>query len=212
MDVDGPEDEGYQEHSSPKAQHRKLESVPRDLSMDDEHEEERERPHNVVTQPNGVIIIEKLDTPATRREKNQRRKAEKQKMAFQAGEAISAGSSSNLSVIQVPQPPISSSNSQAHRLLGSRLGDDMESELSELSDLASEVPDKAEKTTAAKEKLKDENKINERHPEIEKGREEPKIPSGTEQSPTKKDKVAKPQDPSTEDFPGGTLGKFYVYN
>ena len=210
MDVDGLEDEGYQGHSSPKAQQRKLESVPRDLSMEDEHEEEIERPHNVVTQPNGVIIIEKLDTPATRREKNLRRKAEKQKMASQAGEAISAGSSSNLSVLQVPQPPFLSATSQVHRPFGSRLGDDMESELSELSDLASEVPDKVEKTTTAEEKLKDEDRMNERRPEIEKEREEPKNPSGTEPSSTKKDKVAKPQDPRTEDFPGGTLGKFCV--
>ena len=211
MDVDGLEDEGYQGHSSPKVQHSKLESVPRDLSMDDEHEEERDRPHNVVTQPNGVVIIEKLDTPATRREKNLRRKAEKQKLVSQAGEAISAGSSSNLSVIQLSQPPISSATSQVHRPFGSRLGDDMESELSELSDLASEVPDKAEKTTIAEEKLKDEDGMNKRHPEIEKEREEAKNPSGPEQSSTKKDK-AKPQDPRTEDFPGGTLGKFYVIN
>ena len=73
-----------------------MESVPRALSLGDEYVEEIERPHNVVTQPNGVIIIEKLDTPATRREKNLRRKAEKPKMAVQAGEAISAGSSNTV--------------------------------------------------------------------------------------------------------------------
>jgi hypothetical protein len=210
MDVDGLENEGYQVHSSPKVQHHKLESVPRDLSMDDEHEEARERPHNVVKQPNGVVIIEKLDTPATRREKNQRRKAEKQKMVL-AGEAISAGSSSNLSVIQLSQPPFSSATSQVHRPFGSRPGDDMESELSELSDLASEVPDKAEKTTTTEEKLKDEDEMNERHPEIEKEREEPKNLSEFEQSSTKKDK-ASPQDIHTKYFPGGTLGKFFVIN
>ena len=211
MDVDGLEDEGHQGHSSPKVQHRKLESVPRALTMDDEHNE-GERPHNVVKQPNGVVIIEKLDTPATRREKNLRRKAEKQKMVFQAGEAISAGSgSSNLSVIQPSQPPVSSATSQVHRRFGSRLGDDVESELSELSDLASEVPDKAEKTTTAEEKLKDEDRMNEQHPEIEKEREEPKNPSRPEQTSLKKD-TAKLQDPRTEDFPGGTLGKFHVIN
>ena len=212
MDVDGLEDERHQGHSSPKVQHRKLESVPPALSMDDEHEE-RERPHNVVKQPNGVVIIEKLDTPATRREKNLRRKAEKQKMIFQAGEAISAGSSSNLSVMQLSQPPFSSATSQVHRRFGSRLlGDDLESELSELSDLASEVPDKAEKTTTAEEKLKDKVvEMNERHPEIEKEREEPKNLSKPEQSSPKKD-TAKQQDPRTEDFPGGTLGKFYIIN
>jgi hypothetical protein len=215
MDVDGLEDEGYQVQSSPNVHHRKLESVPRDLSMDDEHEEERERPHNVVTQPNGVVVIEKLDTPATRREKNLRRKAEKQKMVSQTGEIISAGSSSNLSVIQPsqviqpPQPPLSSSTSHAHRHLGSRVGDDMESDLSDLSDLASEVADKAEKTIAAEEKLKDDDEMDELRPEIEREREEPNDPSVPEQSLTKKGK-AKLQDPRTEDFPGGTLGKFLI--
>ena len=134
MDVDELEDEVHQEHSSPKVQQRKMESVPRALSIGDEHEEV-ERPHNVVKQPNGVVIIEKLDTPATRREKNQRRKAEKQKMVFQAGEAISAGSSSNLSLAQPTHAPFLSATSQVHRRFGSRLSDDMESELSELSDL-----------------------------------------------------------------------------
>ena len=214
MDVDGLEDERYQVQSSPKVQHRKLESVPRDLSMDDMHEEEIERPHNVVTQPNGVVVIEKLDTPATRREKNQRRKAEKQKMVSQAGgETISAGSSSNLSAVQLSQPPLSSATSQApsqlHRPFGTRLGDDVESELSELSDLASEVPEKAEKMITVEEKLKDEDGMNEPYPEIEKEREAPKDPSAPEPSSTKKDK-AKP-DSSAGEFPGGTLGKFYLY-
>ena len=212
MDVDGLEDEVYQGQSSPKVQHRKVESVPRDLSMDDVHEQVIERPHNVVTQPNGVVVIEKLDTPAIRREKNQRRKAEKQKMVIQAGEAISAGSSSNLSVVQVSHPPISSPTSQevpsqVHRNFGSRLGDDIESELSELSDLASEVPDKAEKTIVVEEKLKDEDEMNEPHPEIEKEGEEPEDASVPEQFSTKTIKV-KPQDPYSEKFPGGTLGKF----
>lgn len=130
-------------------------------------------------------------------------------MVFQAGEVISAGSSSNLSVMQLSQPPFSSATSQTHMPFGSRIGDDIESELSELSDLASEVPDKAEKMTITEETLKDEDEMNERHPEIEREREELKIFSGTEQSSTKRGK-AKPQDPHTEDFPGGTLGKYYV--
>jgi hypothetical protein len=209
MDVDGLEDEGYQGHSSPRVQYRKVESVPRALSMGDEYEEEIERPHNVVKQPNGVVIIEKLDTPATRREKNLRRKAEKQKMAVQAGEAISAGSSNNLSVVQLSRPPPSSATSHAHR---ARHGDDMESELSELSDLASEVPDKADRMVIANaEELKDEDKIHKLlQPEVEREREEPKSPSRPEHSLQKKDKP-KPKDPRTEDFPGGTLGKFYCY-
>ena len=205
MDVDGLEDERHQGPSSPTVQHRKVESVPRVLSMGDEYEEEIERPHNVVKQPNGVVIIEKLDTPATRREKNLRRKAEKQKMAVQAGEAISVGSSNNLS-----RPPPSSATSQAYRPFGSRLGDDMESELSELSDLASEAPDKAERMATAKEELKREYEMEELHPEVEKEKEEPQSPLRPEQSLQKKDK-AKPKDPRTEDFPGGTLGKLLCH-
>ena len=150
MDVPMVLDVSEDGRSSPKIQHGKLESVPRALSMDDEYEEEREeRPHNVVTQPSGVVIIEKLDTPATRREKNQRRKAEKQKMAGQAGEAISAGSSINLPATQLLQRPPSSRTSQTQRPSGLRQADDVESELSELSDLASEEPDKIEKPAIA---------------------------------------------------------------
>jgi hypothetical protein len=46
-------------------------------------------PHNVLTQPNGTVIIEKLDTPAIRRERFMRRKAEKQRLAEAS---LSAGS------------------------------------------------------------------------------------------------------------------------
>lgn len=38
-------------------------------------------PHKVLTQANGTVIIEKLDTPAIRRERFIRRKAEKQRLA-----------------------------------------------------------------------------------------------------------------------------------
>ncbi|KAF9483021.1 hypothetical protein BDN70DRAFT_358633 [Pholiota conissans] len=73
-----------------------------------------EEPLNVVTQPNGVVIIEKLDTPAIRREKAMRKKAEKEKQrqaARVAGEAsapVSAeGSSSlrNFTFIRYSPPP-----------------------------------------------------------------------------------------------------------
>ena len=212
MDVDGLEDEGHQVHSSPSIQHRKLESIPRVLSMNDEHEEDKELPHNVVKQPNGVVIIEKLDTPATRREKNLRRKAEKQKMAAQANEAISAGSSTNLSVTQPTQPSPLPATSQVHRPLGLRQVDDMESELSELSDLASEEPEKVEITAAAME-LKDGSRMDEVHAEITNKREEPQSPSRPEQFPATKDKdKAKAKEPITEGFPGGTLGKSYDLN
>ena len=204
MDVDRSEGAAHQG----EIQLRKLESVPPALSLYDEYKEEKEeRFHNVVTQPNGVVIIEKLDTPATRREKNLRRKAEKQKMAAQAGETnISAGSSSNLSAMQ-PAPP--TMTSQVHKPFGSMPGDDMESELSELSDLASEDPDKVEAAAAAQQELKDENVTEALLPAIEKL--ERKSPPKSEQGLLKKDKF-KQKGLRTEDFPGGTLGKFYAIN
>ncbi|KDR80942.1 hypothetical protein GALMADRAFT_241500 [Galerina marginata CBS 339.88] len=68
-------------------------------------------PHNVVTQPNGVVIIEKLDTPAIRRERNQRKKAERQRQATLTGDsmAISAGSSNLSTSAKQPSPPPSHS-------------------------------------------------------------------------------------------------------
>ncbi|KAF8880213.1 hypothetical protein CPB84DRAFT_1792691 [Gymnopilus junonius] len=75
---------------------------------------------NVVMQPNGTVIIEKLDTPAIRRERNLRKKVEKQKR-----EAVSRGvlpgdmsatvsaTSSNLSQpTSSAQPPPSSVSSR----------------------------------------------------------------------------------------------------
>lgn len=110
-------------------------------------ENEIDGPHNVLTQPNGVVIIEKLDTPAIRRERNIRRKAEKQRQAALGpdGASISTGSS-NLSagnpsvsapyprgaVQQDMPPPETGQDSQYTKDAG--IEDDMESELSELSD------------------------------------------------------------------------------
>ncbi|KAF9528917.1 hypothetical protein CPB83DRAFT_853421 [Crepidotus variabilis] len=51
--------------------------------------EEIDVPHNVLTQPNGTIIIEKLDTPAIRRERSMRRKAERQRQNLSNGMASS---------------------------------------------------------------------------------------------------------------------------
>ena len=205
MDVDGLEGEGHQGHSNPNIQHRKMESVPRALSMDNEYEEEKEeRLHNVVKQPNGVVVIEKLDTPATRREKNLRRKAEKQKMAAQVGEPTTAGGSNNT---QPAQPPPSSATSQAPRPFGLRVTDDMESELSELSDLASEEPEKAAVAATAQLKAEDETHDLFLEDKYEMEREEPRSPLKLEQSSPKRDKP-KLKEPHMEDFPGGTLGKF----
>lgn len=71
---------------------------------------------NVVTQPNGVVIIEKLDTPAIRREKNSRKKAEKQRQAALAAEESVAAVSANSSTISIkkssPPPPTITLSSQ----------------------------------------------------------------------------------------------------
>jgi hypothetical protein len=106
---------------------------------------------NLVTQPNGVVIIEKLDTPAIRRERNMRKKAEKQRLAGVAASApVSVDSSGNppllppiSTVSSYASPPLmagpSVSASQPLRLLPlvmprEQLHEDFDSELSELSD------------------------------------------------------------------------------
>ncbi|CAA7265249.1 unnamed protein product [Cyclocybe aegerita] len=66
MDVDAPED--YHGEAS----------AGRQYSSDEFEVDEVNGPHHVVTLPNGDIIIEKLDTPAIRREKSMRKKVEKQ--------------------------------------------------------------------------------------------------------------------------------------
>lgn len=106
---------------------------------------------NLVTQPNGVVIIEKLDTPAIRRERNMRRKAEKQRLAGVAASApVSVDSSGNphllppISTVSsyTSPPPITGPSvvvSQPLRLPPlvmprEQLHEDFDSELSELSD------------------------------------------------------------------------------
>ncbi|KIM39576.1 hypothetical protein M413DRAFT_447053 [Hebeloma cylindrosporum] len=109
---------------------------------------------NLVTQPNGVVIIEKLDTPAIRREKHMRRKAEKQRLAGVAASApVSVDSSghqplpppiSGVSSFASPPPTtgdsVATSQQQPLRLPApeasreQQLHEDFDSELSELSD------------------------------------------------------------------------------
>ena len=100
MDVDG---EGDRSFESQPGDHDNLTHVGDDNNLD------INEPLNVVTQPNGVIIIEKLDTPAIRREKNIRKKAEKQRQAALAAEesvaAISASSSTISAKKNSPPPP-----------------------------------------------------------------------------------------------------------
>ncbi|PPQ79825.1 LOW QUALITY PROTEIN: hypothetical protein CVT25_002979 [Psilocybe cyanescens] len=139
MDLDEQKGEGPSKSQQPEAA-----SISRAGSL--LGDDEVDGPLNVVTQPNGVVIIEKLDTPAIRRERNMRRKAEKRRQAALGvdGMSISAGSS-NLSAVKPPytQPEESSSMAMppppvlmqdAEDTKDIDLKDDVESELSELSD------------------------------------------------------------------------------
>lgn len=106
---------------------------------------------NLVTQPNGVVIIEKLDTPAIRREKNMRRKAEKQRLADVAASAPVSVDSSGHPPLPPPisavssfasPPPIAGPSVAASQPLWpaprevprEQVLEDFDSELSELSD------------------------------------------------------------------------------
>jgi len=104
-------------------------------------------PHNVVTQPNGVVIIEKLDTPAIRRERNNRRRAEKRKLADHAPleQNPASAPSSSISVRQPssPRPNVSALVSSELQPLPDQVDEDtgdviadedFGSDLSELSD------------------------------------------------------------------------------
>ncbi|KAH9479291.1 Peregrin [Psilocybe cubensis] len=131
--------------------HRNIE--PSSISRAGSHlgDNEVDGPLNVVTQPNGVVIIEKLDTPAIRRERNMRRKAEKRRQAALGpdGTSISAGSSTISGIkpsADQPEeitsgnfslrPPASMEDVEANsaKEIVRNGEDDDESELSELSD------------------------------------------------------------------------------
>lgn len=142
-------------------------------------DEDIDAPHNVVTQPNGVVIIEKLDTPAIRRERNMRRKAEKRKLLQeQGGEQdpgmegvegpdanISAGSSEPSSR---PHPPADAGPSEKPTSSASKAVPaqdnvplpqdvgyaDFESELSDLSD--SEEDESEQKAEEPDDETEDE--------------------------------------------------------
>lgn len=143
MDVDGEGD-------------RSFHSRPGDYSgISHAGDDNLDEPLNVVTQPNGVVIIEKLDTPAIRREKNIRKKAEKKRQAALAAEEGIAAISASSSIMSVkksspplptpPQIPTASHVSPPQLLPSSASQDrsnmmdlhdiafDEESELSELS-------------------------------------------------------------------------------
>ena len=97
-------------------------------------------PHNVFTQPNGTIIIEKIDSPAIRKERSMRRKAERQK---QVGANLSAGSGQKDDITESEPGPSSSQNNPMEKVEGYKKaqaldGFEDESELSELSEDESE--------------------------------------------------------------------------
>ncbi|KAF8159256.1 hypothetical protein B0H34DRAFT_702732 [Crassisporium funariophilum] len=160
MDVDATEDEAlYGE----QPRRPFMESASRGGSI--VNEDDQEIPHNVVKQPNGVVVIEKLDTPATRREKNLRRKAEKQKLVALAtgssGPPLSAGSSG---ISSAPRLPTSSSLAQPakRRSRGAddrrRLYDNEDRGVSEseLSELSSEVCSEEQRVIDSKEEEEEE--------------------------------------------------------
>lgn len=97
-------------------------------------------PHNVFTQPNGTVIIEKIDSPAIRKERSMRRKAEKQK---QVGASLSASSGQKDDIAESEPGPSSSQDNPMEEMEGYKKaqaldGFDDESELSELSEDESE--------------------------------------------------------------------------
>ncbi|KAF4611305.1 hypothetical protein D9613_007262 [Agrocybe pediades] len=118
-------------------------SVVKDLGEVDE-------PLNVVTQPNGVVIIEKLDTPAIRRERNSRKKAERRKLADQGLANTDSAPASAQSGSRLSAHPPSSPRPHEHEAVESHermIEEDtkeenshegFESDLSELSDVSDE--------------------------------------------------------------------------
>jgi len=136
-------------------------------------------PHNVVTQPNGTVIIEKLDTPAIRREKSMRRKAERQR---QTEANISAGSSHKEELETEPASSIPQSNIADGKAQGFDFLND-ESDLSELSDDETELSNEAQEGQVVEEK-----------------RSPPKIATIRQRKPPRK----KP--PRVEQFVDSTIG------
>ena len=191
-------------NSSPKVKHRKLESVLRALSIDHDEHEERKRTYNAVKQPNGVVMNNSIPLLLVARTYAGRQGS--RRWYFMLAKLSVLEAAVIFQLYYYHSLHFHLQLLKYNRRFGSRLGDDMELELSELSDLASEMPDKSEKTTTMEGKLKDEDEMNERHKErgIEKS-------FFKEQSSPKKD-TAKSQDPHTGDFSGDTLGKFYVIN
>ena len=179
---------------------------------------------HLVTQPNGVVIIEKLDTPAIRREKNMRRKAEKQRLAgITASAPVSVDSSGNhalppptSAVSSFASPPpttgISVATSQPLRppppeVAREQLHEDFDSELSELSDDETD----ADAFGEPDDELQEEIEAN-----MAKPPPAPPLPAPTpmefaikvEPAPRKKSSRKKAPKPKDEPFEDGTIGMF----
>ena len=177
---------------------------------------------HLVTQPNGVVIIEKLDTPAIRREKNMRRKAEKQRLAgVTASAPVSVDSSGN----PAPPPPISASSfasppppggisvatSQPLRppppeVAREQLHEDFDSELSELSDDETDADAFGEPDDELQEEMEGNMAMPPPAPSLPAP---PPMESAVKVEPApprKKSSRKKPLKPKDEPFVDGTIG------
>ena len=108
---------------------------------------------SVIMTANGTIIIEELDTPALRRAKNLRRKAERLRLA----EAAAAGPSH--------APAVQSTSSQLSQLPVNDGDFEMDSELSSLSDIGSDE----EEAETSLPKLESPRAVAQTSPEVEPG-------------------------------------------
>jgi len=150
-------------------------------------------PHNVLTQPNGVLIIEKLDTPAIRREKAMRRKAERQRQAAQAlDNGLNAVASGSRQAIQrsssgFADPNTSNDTEDDKNAAQAEEGDGDESELSELSEEESEQPEAAAGGGPKEEQVAETQVIR------SKGRTRPR-------------RSTRPKRPKLEQFEDSTIG------
>jgi hypothetical protein len=135
-------------------------------------------PHKVLTQPNGTVIIEKLDTPAIRRERFMRRKAEKQKLA----ETIPTDSTHRQGTTRVHSVSQSVAETDKDEKLPTYDTFEDESDLSELSE--------------------DESQELERHEDVEKEEELPgkRVSTSTQRKPVKK------MVPKFDQSPESTIG------
>ena len=196
-----------EEQHSPGGSLDRFSSANSEISVDDDDEEEEAEeeiidehrtvsravsptdeidvPHKVLTQPNGTVIIEKLDTPAIRRERFMRRKAEKQKLAEAS---IPTGSTHRESRARVQSGSKSVAETEKDEKLPSYDNFEDESDLSELSE------DESQELENETQEAVGENLLGKRG-------------SGTHQRKFVKKKATK-----VDQYPESTIGSSFFYN